>query len=68
MPRWTTAGAGRRLGLIVHHTDAAREWAYDRESRVGRLERALEEAPRMGWLVADMKDDWKVIFPYELAK
>ena len=50
MLRWTTAGPGRRLGLIVHHTDADREWAYDRQSAVGRLNRALDEAPaRAGW-------------------
>jgi phosphoglycolate phosphatase-like HAD superfamily hydrolase len=65
MLRWTTAGPGPRLGLIVHHTDAAREWAYDRESPVGRLTRALDDAPRYGWVVADMKDDWKVIFPFQ---
>jgi len=65
MLRWTTAGPGPRLGLIVHHTDAAREWAYDRESSVGRLARALDDAPRYGWIIADMKDDWKVIYPFQ---
>ncbi|MDB5351334.1 MAG: hypothetical protein JWN86_2581 [Planctomycetota bacterium] len=65
MLRWTTAGRGSRLGLIVHHTDAAREWAYDRKSRVGRLDRALDEATRRGWILADMKDDWNVIFPFQ---
>jgi hypothetical protein len=65
MLRWTTAGPGPRLGLIVHHTDAAREWAYDRESPVGRLARALDDAPRFGWVVADMKDDWKVVYPFQ---
>jgi hypothetical protein len=65
MLRWTTAGRGRRLGMIVHHTDAAREWAYDRESSVGRLARALDEAPTFGWVVVDMKDDWKKIYPFE---
>lgn len=64
MLRWTTSGPGPRLGLVVHHTDAAREWAYDRESPVGRLARALDEAPRHGWVVVDMKDDWKVIYPF----
>jgi phosphoserine phosphatase len=63
MLRWTTAGSGPRLGLIVHHTDAEREWAYDRHSPVGRLDRALDEAPSHGWVVADMKRDWKAIFP-----
>jgi phosphoserine phosphatase len=65
MLRWTTSGRGRRLGLIVHHTDAVREWAYDRDSRVGRLDRALDEAPRRGWVVVDMKEDWRVVFPFQ---
>src|SRR5205814_1186666 len=63
MLRWTTAGPGARLGLIVHHDDAAREWAYDRKSPVGRLDKALDDAPRYGWVVAGMKADWKVVFP-----
>ena len=49
--------------MIVHHTDAEREYAYDRESPVGRLDKALDEAPAAGWLVVDMKDDWATIFP-----
>jgi hypothetical protein len=65
MLRWTTAGPGLRLGLIVRHTDAAREWAYDRDSVVGRLARALDDAPRYGWVVVDMKDDWRVIYPFQ---
>lgn len=65
MLRWTTAGSGPRLGLIVHHTDAEREWAYDRNSHVGRLDRALTEAPEWKWVVVDMKNDWAVIFPPE---
>jgi hypothetical protein len=65
MLRWTTAGHGPRFGLIVHHTDAAREWAYDRDSHIGRLAKALDEAPKWGWVVADMKRDWKVIYPFE---
>jgi hypothetical protein len=65
MLRWTTSASGLRLGLIVHHTDAAREWAYDRQSPVGRLERALDEAPDRGWIVMDMKKDWKVIYAFE---
>jgi hypothetical protein len=60
---WTTSGPGPRLGLIVHHTDAVREWAYDRDSATGRLARALDEAPQRGWIVLDMKSDWKKIFP-----
>ncbi len=65
MLRWTTAGKGPRLGLIVHHTDADREWAYDRDSLVGKLSRALDEAPSRGWPVVDMKMDWKRIYPFE---
>jgi len=63
MLRWTTAAKGPRLGLIVHHTDEKREYAYDRNSQVGRLDKALGEAPARGWVVVDMKDDWKVVFP-----
>jgi hypothetical protein len=65
MLRWTTAGPGPRLGLIVHHTDADREWAYDRQSPVGRLDKALDEAPKRGWIVLDMKRDWRLIFPFQ---
>jgi haloacid dehalogenase-like hydrolase len=60
---WTTAGEGPRFGLIVHHTDAEREYAYDRDSSVGRLDQALDDAPAKGWVVVDMKNDWKEIFP-----
>ncbi len=63
MLEWTTSGQGPRLGMIVHHTDAEREFAYDRESPVGRLDRGLDEAPAKGWAVVDMKTDWKAIFP-----
>jgi hypothetical protein len=63
MLRWVTAGAGPRLGLIVHHTDAVREVAYDRESHIGRLDRALTEASDRGWQVLDMKKDWSQVFP-----
>ncbi len=63
MLRWTTASAGARLGLIVHHTDADREYAYDRESHFGRLDKALDEAAGRKWVVVDMKRDWKLIFP-----
>ena len=63
MIQWTTAGSGARFGLIVHHTDADREYAYDRQSSVGRLDKALDEAGRHGWTVVDMKQDWKRIFP-----
>ncbi|OAN92820.1 haloacid dehalogenase [Marinobacter sp. EhC06] len=63
MLQWTTAGEGPRLGVIVHHTDAEREWAYDRKSHVGKLDQALDEAPDRGWVVVDMKSDWEVIYP-----
>jgi phosphoglycolate phosphatase-like HAD superfamily hydrolase len=63
MLEWTTAGAGPRLGLLLHHTDAAREWAYDRDSHVGRLDRALDAAETQGWLVLDMAADWATVYP-----
>jgi hypothetical protein len=63
MLRWTTSAPGARFGLIVHHTDAEREVAYDRDSPVGRLAKALDEAPQRGWAVVDMRRDWKVVFP-----
>ena len=63
MLEYVTAGPGKRLGMIVHHTDAEREWAYDRGSHVGKLERGLDEAARRGWVLADMKRDWKVVYP-----
>lgn len=63
MLEWTTAGEGARLGLIVHHTDGEREYAYDRQSSFGRLDKALDAAPANGWTVVDMKNDWKTIFP-----
>ncbi len=63
MLQWTTAGDGARFGLIVHHTDAEREWAYDRDSHVGKLDKALDEAKAKGWTVAGMKDDWAAIYP-----
>jgi len=63
MLQWTTSGAGPRFGLIVHHTDAEREWAYDRESHIGKLDKALDEAKAKGWTVVNMKNDWREIFP-----
>ena len=65
MLEWTTSRPGPHFGLIVHHTDAEREWAYDRSSHIGPLARGLDEAPKRGWIVADMKQDWKVIHPFE---
>jgi len=63
MLEWATAGDGPRFGLIVHHTDAGREFAYDRESHVGRLDRGLDEAEARGWLVVDMAQDWERVWP-----
>jgi hypothetical protein len=63
MLEWTAAGSGVHFCLYVHHDDAAREWAYDRQSQVGRLDKGLDEAKTKGWTVVSMKDDWKAIFP-----
>jgi len=63
MLEWTTTAPGPRLGFIVHHTDAEREWAYDRGSSTGRLARGLDEAEAHGWQVVDIKRDWARIFP-----
>jgi phosphoglycolate phosphatase-like HAD superfamily hydrolase len=65
MLQWTTAGPGARFALLVHHTDATREWAYDRHSTFGRLDKALDEANAKGWTVVDMKNDWQRVFPFE---
>ncbi|MCQ3830903.1 haloacid dehalogenase-like hydrolase [Microbulbifer elongatus] len=65
MLEWTTAGSGPRFGLLLHHTDAKREWAYDRESHVGRADKALDDASKNGWTVIDMKNDWKTVFPFD---
>jgi phosphoglycolate phosphatase-like HAD superfamily hydrolase len=65
MLQWTAAGSGPRFCLYVHHTDAEREWAYDRNSSIGRLDKGLDEAQAKGWTVVSMKDDWKTIFPPE---
>ncbi len=64
MLEWVTSGTGPRFGLLVHHDDATREYAYDRVSDVGKLDRGLDEAPKRGWTVVSMKDDWKTIFPF----
>ncbi len=63
MLEWTTSGNGPRFGLIVHHDDEVREWAYDRNSPIGKLYRGLNEASKRGWIVVSMKNDWKKIFP-----
>lgn len=65
MLQWTVAGRGACFAMLVHHTDETREWAYDRKSSIGRLDKALDEANARGWPVADMKNDWRRIFPFE---
>jgi hypothetical protein len=65
MLQWTTLTGGARFGLIVHHTDAEREYAYDRHSHFGRLDKALDAASINKWTVVNMKNDWKKIFPFD---
>jgi hypothetical protein len=65
MLQYTAAADGPRLMLYLHHTDAEREWAYDRNSSIGKLDKGLDEAAEKGWTVIDMKQDWKVVFPWE---
>ncbi len=62
MIQYTLAGEGRRLGLFVHHTDAEREYAYDRKSHVGTLDKVLDQADARGWIIVDMKKDWNKVF------
>ena len=64
MLQWTRAGKGPSMAVVIHHTDSAREWAYDRDSKVGHLDRALEEGRREGWTIVDMARDWNVIYPF----
>jgi phosphoglycolate phosphatase-like HAD superfamily hydrolase len=64
MLQWTAVGAGARFAGLVHHTDEKREWAYDRTSHIGKLDKALDEAGKSGWTVVDMKTDWKKIFAF----
>jgi len=68
MLQWTAAGRGPRFTLLVHHTDAKRECAYDRKSHVGRLDKALDEARKKKWAVVDMQRDWKVVYPFQLDR
>jgi phosphoserine phosphatase len=65
MLQWTAAGRGLRFAGIVHHTDAVREWAYDRTSHIGKLDKALDEGAAKGWTIVDVKKDWKRVFPFE---
>jgi hypothetical protein len=68
MIRWTTEGKGARFGLYLHHTDSVREWAYDRDSHIGKLDKGLDAARDNNWTVIDMSRDWKNIYPFELGK
>jgi len=65
MIQYTEGGDGSRLGLFLHHTDAEREYAYDRKSHIGTLDKVLDIAPDQDWIIVDMKQDWNVIFPWE---
>jgi hypothetical protein len=65
MLQWTTAGRGARFALLIHHNDAIREWAYDRRSPIGKLDKALDEANAKGWTVVDMTSDWRRVFAFE---
>jgi phosphoglycolate phosphatase-like HAD superfamily hydrolase len=65
MLEWTTSAPGARLGLIVRHDDAEREFAYDRKSAIGRLDRGLDEGPGRGWTIVSMKSDWRIVYPPE---
>ncbi len=62
MLEWISAGTGPSLGMLVHHTDETREFAYDRNSHIGRLEKGLDEGPEMGWLIVDMEKDWARVY------
>ncbi len=63
MLEWTTARQGRSFGLIVHHDDAEREYAYDRDSHFGKLDKGLDEGPKRGWTIVSIKNDWKTVYP-----
>lgn len=67
MLQWTASNSKKSFMMYIHHTDAEREWAYDRESPIGRLNKGLDEANEKGWTVVDMKNDWKVVYPFELV-
>ena len=68
MMQWTASNKLKSFMLYVHHTDSVREWAYDRESHIGRLDKGLDEANEKGWTIIDMEKDWKVIYPFELTE
>lgn len=66
MMRWADSNSYPSFQLYLHHTDADREWAYDRDSSIGRLDKGLDEAVEKGWTVIDMKNDWKTVFPFQM--
>jgi len=66
MMQWTASGDGARFMLYLHHTDSTREWAYDRNSSVGRLDKGLDIATEKDWTIIDMEDDWSVVYPFEM--
>lgn len=66
MMQWAASNPDTSFMLYVHHTDSVREWAYDRESHIGRLNKGLDEAHEKGWTVVDMENDWDVVYPFEL--
>ena len=66
MMQWAASNKYKSFVLYVHHTDSVREWAYDRESHIGRLDKGLDEANENGWTIIDMQKDWKVIYPFQL--
>jgi len=68
MMEYAASGQYKSFMLYLHHTDGVREWAYDRESHIGRLDKGLDEANEKGWTVIDMAKDWKVVYPFELEK
>ena len=67
MLQYTQSGKGKKLMGLVHHTDEEREYAYDRDSHIGHLDKAWDEAIKNNWMMIDMKNDWKVIYPFELV-
>ncbi len=65
MLQWTAGGSGARLQVLIHHTDEAREWSYDRDSHIGRLDQIWDIAVERGWTVIDMRRDWRQIYPFD---
>ncbi len=65
MMQWTDSNPYKSFQLYLHHTDADREWAYDRESHIGQFNKGLDEALEKGWTIIDMKNDWKTIYPFQ---